>query len=149
MKKLIEKLEEQGRGMGLGPGGKCKCPSCGHAEEHGTGEACMEKSCPMCGAKMVREDIEEAAATPFDKAVKKIAKQTDWNDHGGAILTAAVLLKEKKLADRVRLVMKIHEIEGHMPFPLIQYRDGLYKEMVAVAKQKLSPDEYDRLLSSF
>lgn len=95
------------------------------------------------------ENMDEAAASPFDKAVKKIAKQTDWNDHGGAILTAATLLKEKKIADRVKLVMKIHEIEGHMPFPLIQYRDSLYKEMAAEAKKKLSSDEYDRLMSGF
>jgi len=48
----------QGRGQGgnfAGPGGSCVCPSCGHKEPHTQGVPCMNKTCPKCGAKMVRE----------------------------------------------------------------------------------------------
>jgi NAD-dependent SIR2 family protein deacetylase len=151
MKKLIEKLEEQGRGMGpggkgLGPGGKCKCPKCGHEEEHVTAEACMDKACPKCGAKMVREDIDEAAMTPFDKAIKKIAKQTDYNDHGGAILTAANLIGAKSIVERIKLVIKLHDIEGSMPKSLSDYRYELQKELKTAAEKKLPPEQLDKLL---
>jgi len=59
MRKLIERLEEQGRGMGPGgggdgPGGKCKCPKCEYSMKHDTGKPCMEIECPKCGAKMGR-----------------------------------------------------------------------------------------------
>ncbi|OQX50965.1 hypothetical protein B5M47_02515 [candidate division CPR3 bacterium 4484_211] len=38
-----------------GPGGFCVCPSCGHKEAHVAGQPCYQKSCPSCGARMVRE----------------------------------------------------------------------------------------------
>jgi len=45
-----------------GPGGKCVCPKCGYEGEHDTGEACYDKKCPKCGAKMTREGHEEETA---------------------------------------------------------------------------------------
>jgi len=37
-----------------GPGGKCECPSCGHAVSHPAGTPCTSMECPKCGTKMVR-----------------------------------------------------------------------------------------------
>ncbi len=59
----------QGRGRGIGqgqskgggnkptsgPGGNCVCPKCGHKEPHIAGERCLDRACPKCGTKMVRE----------------------------------------------------------------------------------------------
>ena len=49
----------RGRGGGnkptSGPGGNCVCPKCGHKEPHGVGQRCLDKACPKCGTKMVRE----------------------------------------------------------------------------------------------
>ena len=51
----------QGRGKGsgnkagAGPSGNCICPKCGHKEKHISGQRCIDKSCPKCGTKMVRE----------------------------------------------------------------------------------------------
>jgi len=55
----------QGRGIGRGggnkpgsgPGGYCVCPNpqCGHRESHAVGERCVDRICPKCGTKMVRE----------------------------------------------------------------------------------------------
>jgi len=42
-------------GSGAGPGGECVCPKCGHREPHVVGQACMDKACPKCGTKMVRD----------------------------------------------------------------------------------------------
>jgi hypothetical protein len=50
-----------GRGQGggnlptSGPGGDCLCPKCGHKEPHIAGERCLDRACPECGTKMVRE----------------------------------------------------------------------------------------------
>jgi len=41
-------------GQGMGPGGKCVCPSCGTSVEHQIGVPCYEMDCPKCGTKMVR-----------------------------------------------------------------------------------------------
>ncbi len=50
----------QGRdGMG-GPfsadaGGICICPRCGHKAAHVTGQPCIHRSCPRCGAPMTKQ----------------------------------------------------------------------------------------------
>jgi predicted DNA-binding protein (UPF0251 family) len=50
-----------GRGRGTmggtfaaGPGGVCKCPSCGYELPHVTGQPCNERKCPKCGNLMTR-----------------------------------------------------------------------------------------------
>lgn len=40
---------------GSGPGGNCVCPSCGHKEPHVAGQRCMDRTCPKCGTRMVKE----------------------------------------------------------------------------------------------
>ncbi len=46
----------RGRGgdFGRGPGGECICPNCGYREPHQVGVPCYTRSCPKCGALMVR-----------------------------------------------------------------------------------------------
>ncbi|MBD3247466.1 DUF134 domain-containing protein [Candidatus Pacearchaeota archaeon] len=41
-------------GSSAGPGGKCKCPKCGHEEPQTRGQPCMNKKCPKCGKLMTR-----------------------------------------------------------------------------------------------
>jgi hypothetical protein len=53
----------QGRGRGggggnkpgSGPAGTCICPKCGHKEMHVVGQRCIDRACPKCGTKMIRE----------------------------------------------------------------------------------------------
>jgi hypothetical protein len=46
-----------GNKPGSGPGGNCVCPNpkCGHKEPHVAGQRCIDRVCPKCGTKMVRE----------------------------------------------------------------------------------------------
>jgi uncharacterized protein len=42
-------------GFAAGPSGNCVCPKCGYKEPHQTGVPCLQKRCPKCGDKMIRE----------------------------------------------------------------------------------------------
>jgi|WetSurMetagenome_2_1015567.scaffolds.fasta_scaffold466092_2 hypothetical protein len=46
-----------GNKPGSGPGGNCVCPNpkCGYKELHIAGQRCIDRACPRCGTKMVRE----------------------------------------------------------------------------------------------
>jgi hypothetical protein len=44
-----------GNKPGPGPGGNCVCPSCGHKEPHVAGQRCVDRACPKCGTRMIRE----------------------------------------------------------------------------------------------
>jgi hypothetical protein len=52
-------LGEGGRGggnkPGSGPAGNCVCPKCGHKEPHLASQRCIDRPCPKCGTKMIRE----------------------------------------------------------------------------------------------
>ncbi|MBN2388569.1 MAG: hypothetical protein JXB85_16250 [Anaerolineales bacterium] len=40
---------------GSGPGGTCICPKCGKKIPHTPGTRCVDKTCPDCGTRMIRE----------------------------------------------------------------------------------------------
>lgn len=45
-------------GMGAGtagPGGECKCTSCGYEQTHQPGVPCAQMTCPKCGKPMIRK----------------------------------------------------------------------------------------------
>lgn len=44
-----------GNRPGSGPGGNCVCPSCGHKEPHIAGQRCVDRVCPKCGTRMIKE----------------------------------------------------------------------------------------------
>ena len=44
----------RGGGFGIGPGGECKCTSCGYRAPHQLGVPCYNQKCPQCGAMMTR-----------------------------------------------------------------------------------------------
>jgi hypothetical protein len=78
-----------------------------------------------------------------------IARLTDRNDHNTAMMEGAKLLGLKSLAKKLELIGKLHILEGHMPGSLLTYRRSLYDELMAVAKKKLSPKNYDAFYGSF
>jgi hypothetical protein len=46
---------QMGGPQAAGPGGQCICPQCGYKLPHVVGQACYERNCPECGARMTRE----------------------------------------------------------------------------------------------
>ena len=50
---------QRGRGrmrgpFAAGPGGRCRCPKCGHEMPHQRGRPCNATECPECGEVMIR-----------------------------------------------------------------------------------------------
>jgi hypothetical protein len=45
----------RGGPLKAGPEGNCLCPNCNHRVPHERGEPCMDRKCPKCGTRMVRE----------------------------------------------------------------------------------------------
>jgi len=47
---------KMGRRSGVmgGPGGYCVCPQCKYQEAHRSGVPCYQRSCPRCGAPLIR-----------------------------------------------------------------------------------------------
>jgi hypothetical protein len=43
-------------GKGMGPGGECVCPDCGHRQPHKRGVPCFRQICPKCGSTMARDE---------------------------------------------------------------------------------------------
>jgi hypothetical protein len=77
--------------------------------------------------------------------IARIAAMTDSNDHGGALLAAAEYVGAKRLAEKVKLVNKLHDLEGHLPDGLDKYRYVLHKELKDFAEKKLEKAEFERL----
>jgi hypothetical protein len=44
-----------GNKPGSGPGGNCVCPQCGKKVPHVVGQRCIDRPCPECGTRMIRE----------------------------------------------------------------------------------------------
>ena len=44
-----------GNKPGSGPGGNCVCPKCGHRLPHQVSQRCIDRACPKCVTKMMRE----------------------------------------------------------------------------------------------
>lgn len=64
-----------------------------------------------------------------NKTLFKIKLATADNEHTEALLILAVAMKEKDLANILRHIKKIHDIEGHMPAELGQYREYIWKQL--------------------
>lgn len=79
-----------------------------------------------------------------EDTIDNIAKMVDRNDHNLAMVLGASYLKLKKYQDIFKAIDKIANIERSMPSELSKYRYSKYKEMMDIAKKKLSPKEYQR-----
>jgi len=84
----------------------------------------------------------------MQKAIAEIAKMTDWNDHSGAVVALAKIVRDKKLQKAAEAIVTLHEFFGHMPSELIQVRTHLMNQGLKRA-EKMYPDFADQIHSAF
>lgn len=83
------------------------------------------------------------------KTVEEISRLTEGNHHGEALLLGAAMLSQSNIITKLKLVMKLHKLEGHMPKPLMDYRHMLYDEVMKAAKSLLDPEQFEKFHSAY
>ena len=78
----------------------------------------------------------------------KIEAATDRNDHNGAALHLAEFVGQK-FTKIVKAIQVIHEHEGSMPFPLVEYRRQVIKNMLHCVTQQHGEEVAIQINSSF
>ena len=103
---------------------------------------------------MSAELIEEASSDKwFDTVITHLAKQTDQNDHSGALVTAAGIVdvigkRRTNLVKIFKAIEEIHEVEGHMPPDLMKYRERKRGDLDKIAKKAMTPEQFKRFHGS-
>lgn len=86
---------------------------------------------------------------PFETAIRKMTQATGRNDHTRALAMGAELLGEKALKAKLLLVGELHDLEGALPPGLGEYRGYLSKSLMATAKRKLTPEQWEKFRGAF
>ena len=81
------------------------------------------------------------------RAIAKIAKMTDSNNHNAAVITLSKHMKEKKVENMMNLLTKMHKEMGHMTSDMIAMRRDLMKQLLDKAKKNYS--NFDDINKSF
>jgi hypothetical protein len=94
-----------------------------------------------------KEGVEADASV--DQVIKNIAQMTDDNDHTGAVLALANLLKNEQWIKVLSCITEIQDELGHMPHKLGEFRDEIRKELIEQAKVEFGEDVANKINSSF
>tara|TARA_B100001113_G_scaffold323030_1_gene293819 strand:+ start:99 stop:1637 length:1539 start_codon:yes stop_codon:yes gene_type:complete len=102
---------------------------------------------PMESYREMWEDslLEKKELDP--RAIAKIAKMTDSNNHNAAVITLSKHMKEKKVENMMNLLTKMHKEMGHMTSDMIAMRRDLMKQLLDKAKKNYS--NFDDINKSF
>lgn len=85
----------------------------------------------------------------FAKTLRQVRELTATNDHGGALLTTAKALGCDDLVVHLEAIQRQRLHLGHLPQNLYDERHGIYKNLLAVAQDKLGEADYQRLYAAF
>jgi hypothetical protein len=80
---------------------------------------------------------------------RKIARQTDMNEHQLAILSLAKFLKDKKSIELMNYVIKMHNNYGYMPNELYNISNDIYTKLMVLLKHKYGEIDYRLIKDSF
>jgi len=80
---------------------------------------------------------------------RKIARQTDMNEHQLAILSLAKFLKDKKSIELMNYVIKMHNNYGYMPDELYNISNDIYTKLMVLLKHKYGEIDYRLIKDSF
>lgn len=92
--------------------------------------------------------FKEMYTESFESEIQKIKKMTDDNDHNGARIEGAKLIKNRKLEMAYTGIDNINYFLGHSPQELGKLRAELDKTLFAQAKSKLGKN-FEEFKSAF
>ena len=95
----------------------------------------------------VEEETLEEKKEFNPKAVEKIAKMTDKNDHNASVLLLAREMREKKVEKMMNLLIQMHKENGSMTSDMVAVRKGMYDDLLKKAKKDYS--NYDDIYGAF
>jgi len=89
----------------------------------------------------ISEQIRQAGATASPQDIKKIRDMIAKNDHVGARLHLAQMIKERKLSEAYQGVAAIQRYFGSLPPGLGDVRDAMDTRLKALVQRKLDNAE--------
>ncbi len=112
--------------------------------------AAPKKSAKKPAAKNVHKaGTAPKPTTSVGDYIKRIAKQTDNNDHNGSVHTLARMMGDSTAKSVMSAVMGQHNEAGHMSQDLLKVRDGVRKQLLKKAKIKYKPETYAKIHGAF
>ena len=87
--------------------------------------------------KDFRTIVTEGKEFPVD-IIKRVAKMTDHNDHGGARILVAKTIKNKKMLAAYEGLDRINAYFGHSPQEMISIRNKIDKQLFDFLKKNYS-----------
>lgn len=99
--------------------------------------------------KTVRINLAALTRVELNELVNRIKQLTSNNDHGEALIVAAKFLGCEKLLERLKDIQRQHMDLGHLPSLLYEERFGIYQNLLAFARSRLSDADYQQLYAAF
>jgi hypothetical protein len=81
--------------------------------------------------------------------LSSLKRLTNNNAHTEAYIMGAKALGRTDLVKKLEAVKATQDQNGYLPYAQSQIRYGLYQEMLAAAKQQLSPMAYEKFYGCF
>lgn len=97
----------------------------------------------------IKELLKEGESSIDPKVLKNIARMTDNNNHGGAIVAGCLMLGLDDLAKEAKKICREHENTGYLTMELSTKRHKVYQQMMDHAKKTLSDADYKKFYGSY
>lgn len=98
--------------------------------------------------KQIREVEEAQISKKVATLVKKMTDLTDKNHHNDALAELAKFFGNKKMEKVMKSIQDIQDEMKSMPYGVMQFRNEVMKDLLALAKQRLNGNEYEAVYMS-
>lgn len=94
-------------------------------------------------------ESENIISEGIESEIEDMADMTDNNDHTGALIALATLLKDKVSLKKLQDIKAEQDRAGHLPSTESEARSKIYKVLMASAKAKFDAETYKKIHSAF
>jgi len=97
----------------------------------------------------IKSESRKALREANEINVQELVDLTDGNDHSGAVLALAKMLKHTQYVKIASAIVQIHNAEGSMPDSISTYRSQILKKLLAVVEQKYGNEVRNQVHGAF